>query len=93
MPFAAYCLTPEGELRSKLSEDEIRAVFESRQGLLWVDMADTTEEDGKFLERTFGFHPLAVEDCLSRKIHPPKVDDFGGYLFIKDSKTAKAGKK
>jgi len=82
MPFTSYYLSPEGELRSELSNEEIKAAFKSNQGLLWVDVGDTTKEDGEFLEQTFGFHPLAVEDCVSTNIHPPKVDDFEEYLFI-----------
>jgi magnesium transporter len=54
----------------------------SKEGLLWVDVAETTEDDGRFLERVFGFHQLAVEDCLSPRSRPPKIDDFGDYLFI-----------
>jgi len=34
------------------------------------------------LERAFGVHHLAVEDCVSSLIHTPKIDDFGDYLFI-----------
>jgi magnesium transporter len=82
MPFKAYYLSPQGDLQRDLSEGEIRAAFESKQGLLWVDISGTTEEDGEFLERTFNFHHLAVEDCVSPRIHPPKIDDFGDYLFI-----------
>lgn len=82
MPFKAYYLTPEGDLRRDISEAEIGAAFESKQGLLWVDIFETTQEDGKFLERTFDFHHLATEDCVSTEIHPPKIDDFGDYLFI-----------
>lgn len=82
MPFKVYYLSPEGDLRRDLNEKETRAAFESKQGLLWVDITETTEEDGSFLERIFNFHHLAVEDCVSPKIHPPKIDDFGEYLFI-----------
>jgi magnesium transporter len=82
MPFKSYYLSPDGTLRKDLNEKESRAAFESKQGLLWVDIAATTEEDGSFLERTFNFHHLAVEDCVSTEIHPPKIDDFGDYLFI-----------
>lgn len=82
MSFAAYYLTAEGEVRSNLSPEDTKGALESRQGLLWVDVAETTEEDGKFLEQIFNFHPLTVEDCVSTNIHPPKVDDFGEYLFI-----------
>ena len=82
MPFTAYYLSPEGEIRSKLGKEEIGAAFKSKEGLLWVDVSGTTEEDGHFLEQTFGFHPLVVEDCVSTRIHPPKVDDFEEYIFI-----------
>jgi len=82
MPFKAYHLSPEGQLRVDLDEAETRAAFESNQGLLWVDVAETTEEDGEFLARTFDFHRLVVEDCVSEAIHAPKVDDFGDYLFL-----------
>jgi magnesium transporter len=82
MPFSAYYLSAEGDLRRGLSEGEVRDAFELRQGLLWVDMCEVTEEDGEFLERNFGFHHLAIEDCVSPLVHSPKVDDFGDYLFI-----------
>jgi len=82
MPFTMYYLSPEGELKRQLSEPDIRAAFESKQGLLWVDICEATEEDGQFLERVFNFHHLAIEDCVSGQVHPPKVDDFGDYLFI-----------
>jgi magnesium transporter len=82
MPFEAYYSSPDGQLRHGLSEEEVRAAFASKQGLLWVDICETTEEDGVFLQRTFGFHHLAVEDCASMRLHPPKIDDFGDYLFI-----------
>ncbi len=38
MPFKAYYLTAEGDLRRDLGEEEVRAAYESRQGLLWVDV-------------------------------------------------------
>jgi magnesium transporter len=34
------------------------------------------------MERILSLHHLAVEDCLSATVHPPKIDDFGDYLFI-----------
>ncbi len=82
MPFSACYLTPSGELQRDLSEEEVRSALISRQGLLWVDICDTTEADGRFLEDTFGFHHLAVEDCISPRVHAPKIDDFGDHIFI-----------
>lgn len=58
MPYVAYHLSAEGQLGRDLGEDEIRRAFESKQGLLWVDICDTTPDDGAFLERVFDFHIL-----------------------------------
>jgi magnesium transporter len=82
MPVKAYYLSPEGDLRKNLNEEEIRVAYESRQGMLWVDVSETTEEDGQFLEQVFNFHHLAVEDCVNLRIRQPKIDDFDDYLFI-----------
>jgi magnesium transporter len=82
MPCRVFYLSPEGQMQTALSEEQVRAAFESKQGLLWVDICETTEEDGKFLEHNFGFHHLAIEDCISEKIHSPKIDDFDSHLFI-----------
>ena len=75
-------LGPEGDFKSGMDEEAMRALFQSQQGTLWVDICDCTDEHGKFLERNFGFHPLAIEDCVSTAIHSPKIDDFDSHLFI-----------
>ena len=82
MPIKAYYLAPNGNLQRDLTEEEIMRAYESKQGLIWVDISETTEGDGKFLEKGFHFHHLAIEDCISGQIHPPKIDDFGEYIFI-----------
>jgi len=82
MPFTAYYLAPDGKLHKNLAEGQVKNSYDSGVGLLWVDTSETTNEDGQFLERVFHFHPLAIEDCISTNIHPPKVDDFEDYIFI-----------
>ena len=82
MAYKAYYLGPDGELRCDLSEEEVRSAFASKEGLLWVDVSETTEDDGAFLARAFSFHHLAVEDCVSPRLHAAKIDDFDDYLFI-----------
>ena len=81
MPRTSYYLL-DGKLRRDLDDAAIGEALASGQGLLWVDLAAPGPDDGQFLESTFGFHHLAVEDCLSTRLHSPKVDDFGGHLFI-----------
>ena len=82
MAYIAYYLAPGGELNQNLTEEQIRNNLQSGDGLLWVDVSETTNEDSQFLESIFKFHQLAIEDCISTNIHPPKVDDFGNYIFI-----------
>jgi magnesium transporter len=82
MPFRAYYFDPDGQMHVDINKHEIRTAFESKKGMLWVDVHQPTDEDGQFLRDCCGFHRLAVEDCMSTHLHPPKVDDFGDYLFI-----------
>jgi magnesium transporter len=82
MAVKAFNLDAEGKLQSDPSDKDIKGACESKRGLLWVDICEATTEDITILERDFGFHHLAVEDCMSGRVHPPKVDDFDDYLFI-----------
>ncbi|MFC1869679.1 magnesium/cobalt transporter CorA [Chloroflexota bacterium] len=82
MPIKAYYLEPEGSLQRNLSKDDVIEIYEAKQGLLWIDVSETTEDDGIFLEQNLHFHHLTVEDCVSQQIHPPKIDNFGDYIFI-----------
>ncbi|OGO19641.1 MAG: hypothetical protein A2144_13275 [Chloroflexi bacterium RBG_16_50_9] len=47
----------------------------------WVDIVPPTEEATKYLAERYHFHPLALDDCLSRK-QLSKIDAFPGYLFF-----------
>jgi magnesium transporter len=82
MPFKAYYLDPAGKLHKDLNEPEVQAAHASGEGLLWVDISETTQEDGEFLGRVFHFHPLTIEDCIETTINTPKVDEFDDYLFM-----------
>jgi len=82
MSITTYYLTPDGSLQRDLTETEIIEIYKSKQGLLWVDVEGVTEEEGEFMRRCFQFHNLAIEDCISTNIHPPKIDEFKDYLFI-----------
>jgi len=81
MSFSAYYLDDAGSVRTGLTVEEAVAAFRSNRGLLWVDITETTKEDCTLLADVFGFHRLAVEDCLEPGIHSPKIDNYGDYLF------------
>ena len=51
MPLKACYLKPDGTIQRDLNKRQIKDAYESREGLLWVDITGTTEEDGKFLEQ------------------------------------------
>jgi magnesium transporter len=78
----AFYMAPGGELLDQLDKEQFKDLLIKKDGLLWIDIEDVTDEDAKLLSDVFGFHPLAVEDCISRDIHPPKIDDFEDYLFV-----------
>jgi magnesium transporter len=78
----AFYLAPDGKLLDQLSMEQIKNFLATGEGLLWVDIEDVTDGDAELLSKVFCFHSLAVEDCISKDIHPPKIDDFEDYLFI-----------
>ena len=50
-------------------------------GVRWLNLERPREADREWLEREFGFHPLAIEDIASRN-QRPKLDAYDEYLFI-----------
>ncbi len=74
--------TKEGKLTTGLNQIDMAFALQDQTGLLWVDFeADSNEETEPILQKTFGFHPLAIEDALHQS-HVPKLDDWGHYLYI-----------
>src|SRR5512146_1879618 len=51
-------------------------------GLTWIHLDAPTHDEAQQLAARFGWHPLDVEDVLSKR-QRPKVDDYAedGYLF------------
>ena len=78
----AFYLTPDRKLLSELSVEQIKDSLATGEGLLWVDIEENTSEDAQFLTDVFCFHPLVIADCVSKNIHPPKIDEFEDYIFI-----------
>ena len=50
-------------------------------GVRWLDLERPREADREWLEREFGFHPLAIEDVASRN-QRPKLDAYDDYMFL-----------
>jgi magnesium transporter len=65
-----------------LARPEPRIAEITAHGLTWVQLEAPTAEEATELRERFQWHPLDLEDVLSRR-ERPKVDDYAdeGYLF------------
>jgi magnesium transporter len=72
----------EGLLQDmEMGLDDISDFLRESDHLLWLDLEGATKENVSMLGREFGFHELALEDCL----HPhqrPKIEQYGSYYFL-----------
>ncbi|MDP2731308.1 MAG: magnesium transporter CorA family protein [Dehalococcoidales bacterium] len=50
-------------------------------GLTWLNIEQPTERETEYLAQNYPFHPLDLDDCLSR-IQRPKIDEYPDYLFL-----------
>lgn len=69
-----------------VSEGEARAFVEralaDEGGLLWLDLHLIPDAEGHMLDTVFNFHPLTIEDSITARVDPAKIDDYGEYIFI-----------
>jgi magnesium transporter len=49
--------------------------------LTWINIENPTEKETEHLAQNYPFHPLDLDDCLSR-IQRPKIDVYKDYLFL-----------
>jgi len=62
-------------------EEQLNMESLSRGDLTWVDIAPPTEKETEYLAQNYPFHPLDLDDTLSRK-QRPKIDEYKDYLFF-----------
>jgi magnesium transporter len=65
-----------------LARPEPRVAELSANGLTWIHLDAPTLEEAELLKERFGWHPLDLEDVMSRR-QRPKIDGYAdeGYLF------------
>ena len=67
--------------KEAFSTEDVSDLLEERDALVWLDIDQPNEESMRMLGEEFGFHELALEDCL----HPhqrPKIEQYGSYFFV-----------
>ncbi len=78
----AVHLTADGKTRTNIPVDQYAGLLGELNSLLWVDFESEEPKNCEpILLKTFGFHPLAVDDALSES-HVPKVDDWEKFLYV-----------
>lgn len=53
----------------------------SGAGVTWINIEKATPKQLHYLAQIYPFHPLDLDDCLSRR-QLPKIDEYPDYLFI-----------
>jgi magnesium transporter len=71
---------PRTQAGDVATRPEPRVAELSADGLTWVHLDAPTLEEATLLAERFGWHPLDLEDVLSRR-QRPKVDEYPDYLF------------
>ncbi|MFL5921756.1 MAG: magnesium transporter CorA family protein, partial [Gaiellaceae bacterium] len=73
-------LRPRTPARDVDTRPEPRVAELEAHGLTWVHLDAPTLEEASQLAERYGWHPLDLEDVLSRR-QRPKVDEYPDYLF------------
>ena len=61
--------------------EELEALLERKDGLVWVDIPECDEQATRVLSEVFGFHPLAVRDCVERNV-VPKIHPYADHVLV-----------
>ena len=62
-------------------ENQLNLESITRGNLTWINIEHPTEREMEYLAQNYSFHPLDLDDCLSR-IQRPKIDEYKKYLFL-----------
>jgi magnesium transporter len=73
-----------GEGRLSWADDDaiLREALADDEGMLWLDLTIRSDADAALLRDVFSFHELTIEDCISARVDPARIDDYQDYLFI-----------
>lgn len=82
MPAAGGTRTrPKGTAPASATQRALNIQSISHNDITWVNLVHPGEAEIEWLQKTYGFHPLHLDDTLS-KIQRPKIDDEDNYTFI-----------
>src|SRR6202011_2291187 len=77
---ARHLIAAQGRVVEATAESIAACLVEAKQGF-WLDIESPDDSDYELLEKTFKFHPLALED-IRHQNQRPKLDEYTGYVFV-----------
>ncbi|HST04153.1 MAG TPA: magnesium/cobalt transporter CorA [Chloroflexia bacterium] len=81
MPAASARTRPKSAAPATAVQRTLNIQTISHNDITWVNLVHPGEAEIEWLQKTYGFHPLHLDDTLS-KIQRPKIDDEDNYTFI-----------
>lgn len=72
---------PKGDAPATNGNRPLNIQSITHNGITWVNIVHPGELETEWLRKTYGFHPLHLDDMMS-KIQRPKIDDEDDYTFI-----------
>lgn len=73
--------TPTGAVGVRPEEGKLNIQIARHGKMTWVNVERPTKDEIEWLRQNFTFHPVHLDDCLS-KVQRPKIDEQEDYLFI-----------
>jgi magnesium transporter len=71
-----------GSVFTSYDPADLPGLLKAPDALVWVDLEAPDEHEVAVLSEVFDFHHLTIEDCLNTYVDPPKIDDYGDYLYL-----------
>jgi magnesium transporter len=71
----------ENTMSTRVTAAEAQLESVGGAGVTWINIEKATPKQLQYLAQIYPFHPLDLEDCLSRR-QLPKIDEYPDYLFI-----------
>ena len=60
---------------------DFKKAAELKDDVVWVNVTNPSRPEIDALGVAYGFHPLALDDCL-HTVQRPKVEEYEGYMFL-----------
>jgi Mg2+ and Co2+ transporter CorA len=73
-----YLITDNGLERHPV--EELKRLLQLEDAVVWVDVPLCRTADAELLSETFGFHDIAVRDCMERN-HVSKIHSYEDHVF------------